>query len=114
MAQRNPKLYSVTRKATAELYRRAYESLGDAARSLRITTIDALIADLARQAANQGAAPPLRLIGEAETRLLLLESAWETFGRGRGDSRAFWADVAYQYTLWRDIWVAEESADRVL
>lgn len=69
-----------TRKATAELYRKAYEGLGEHSQQLRISTIDALIGDLARRAAERGLMRSKRLIGQAGERVLLLQSAWETFG----------------------------------
>src|SRR5258706_9120754 len=60
-----------TRKATAELYQRAYERLGKHAQKLRISTIDSLIFDLAKQAMHLELMPVARVIGEAGQRLLL-------------------------------------------
>src|SRR5439155_395710 len=70
-----------TRKATAELYHRAHERLKERAQRLRISTIDSLILDLAKQAMHRGLMPVGRVIGEAEQRLLLFQSAWEVLDR---------------------------------
>ncbi len=85
-----------TRKATAELYRKAYDRLGKRAQQLRITTIDALIGDLARRAAKRGLMSPKRVIQEAEQRVLLLQCAWETFESfsTRRMDRRQWAEEA--------------------
>lgn len=69
-----------TRKATAELYNRTHQQLGEAAQQLRISTIDALIWDLAQQAMHCDLMRAARLIGEANQRVLLLHCAWEVFG----------------------------------
>lgn len=63
-----------TRKATAELYERTYEHehLGEKAHRLRISTIDALVWDLSREAMHRGLMPSAQLIDEARQRLLLL------------------------------------------
>lgn len=68
-----------TRKATAELYHRVHERLGDLANRLRISTIDALIWDLAQEAMHKGCMRSAQLIGEPHQRVLLLEGAMETF-----------------------------------
>lgn len=83
-----------TRKATAELYNRAYERLGERAQKLRISTIDALIFEFAQQAMHRGLMPTARLIGEAEQRLLLLQSAWEVFGQAFAYPRSSWTNAA--------------------
>ncbi len=88
-----------TRKATAELYARAYQQLGLIASQLRISTIDALTLDLAQEAADRGLMKYARLIGEANRRVLLLHCAWETLGMDHAwipshDERARWADRA--------------------
>ena len=69
-----------TRKATAELYQRVHEHLGDMANQLRISTIDALIWRLAQEAMHKGFIRSARLIDQAHQRVLLLETAFETFG----------------------------------
>ncbi len=81
-----------TRKATAELCDRAYRHLGEVAQKLRISTIDALILDLAQQAAHRGLMPLARLIGEADQRVLLLQCAWEVFGQADAYSRSSWTE----------------------
>ena len=68
-----------TRKATAELYQRAREKLGDRTRKLKISTIDALTSDLAAEAARRGWLSHFQLIGDAEQRVLLRECAWEAW-----------------------------------
>jgi len=84
-----------TRKATAELYNNAYEDLGeDVANQLKISTIDALIWDLAQQATHQGLMTSARLIGEANHRVLLLYCAWEAFGQSNAYSRSSWTKWA--------------------
>ncbi|MDZ7374957.1 MAG: ATP-dependent helicase [candidate division KSB1 bacterium] len=88
-----------TRKATAQLYQRTYEQLGEMANRLRITTIDAFVSDLAMEAANRGAMPRRRLIGEAESRVLLLEAAWEAFGQKRCAVPG-WSDSPMSRTKW--------------
>ncbi len=86
----NPERIAVTtftRKATAELFQRAREQLGDDATKLKISTIDALISDLAGEAAQKGWLHPFQLIGEAEQRVLLRECAWEVWSNGQFFSR---------------------------
>ena len=83
-----------TRKATAELYDRTYNRLGAKAQQLRISTIDALIWDFAREAMHQGFMPATQIIGEANQRVLLLDCAWEAFGRKQSRCRSSWADSA--------------------
>lgn len=80
-----------TRKATAELYANAYRQLGDPAQQLRISTIDALVWDLAQKAMQQGLMPTVQLLGDAHQRLLLLHYAWDTFGQASGYDRESWA-----------------------
>lgn len=83
-----------TRKATAELYDRTFQRLGEKACQLRISTIDALIWDLAREAMHQGMMQSAQLIGEANQRVLLLYSAWEVFGNKHTYSRNSWTESA--------------------
>lgn len=83
-----------TRKATAELYNRAYRRLGEVAQKLRISTIDALIWELAQQATHRGLMPSVRLVGEADRRVLLLHCAWEVFGQVMAYSRSSWTKTA--------------------
>jgi superfamily I DNA/RNA helicase/CRISPR/Cas system-associated exonuclease Cas4 (RecB family) len=83
-----------TRKATAELYDRTHKRLGEKAQQLRISTIDALIWDLAREAMNQGLMQSRQLIGEANQRVLLLDCAWEVFGNKQSTSRSSWTGSA--------------------
>jgi DNA helicase II / ATP-dependent DNA helicase PcrA len=71
-----------TRKATAELYERVHKDVGEKAQKVQITTIDALIYDLAKEAMQDGLMPTRRLVGEANQKLLLLQAAWESFGQG--------------------------------
>ncbi len=68
-----------SRKATAELLQRAKQRLGKAASGLKISTIDALVAELAQEAAHRGWLPNFQLIGEAEQRVLLWECAQEVW-----------------------------------
>jgi len=68
-----------SRKATAELFQRAKRRIGESATRLRISTIDALIAELAREAAQRGWLPSFQLIGEPEQRVLLRECAQEVW-----------------------------------
>lgn len=75
-----------TRKATAELYDRAYKRLGAASHQLKISTIDALVWDLAQKAMQRELMRSARLIGEANQRVLLLQCAWETFGQDNANS----------------------------
>lgn len=83
-----------TRKATAELYDRTFKRLGEKAQQLRISTIDALIWDLAREAMHQGLMSSRQLIGEANQRVLLLDCAWEVFGSKQSRWRGSWAASA--------------------
>jgi len=83
-----------TRKATAELYQRAHERLGEQSHRLVITTIDAHLSHLAQEAAQCGLLPFARPADEAEHRLLLLEAAWETFGREAAWDRRRWTRAA--------------------
>ncbi len=88
-----------TRKATAELYQRAHEELGDAAHRLVITTIDSHIFHLAEEAAQERLVPFARPMDEAEHRLLLLEAAWETFGKEAAWNRERWSAAAGEARL---------------
>lgn len=90
-----------TRKATAELYDRTHTRLGEKAQQLRISTIDALIWDLAREAMNQGIMQSRQLIGEANQRVLLLDCAWEVFGSGQSTPRSSWTSSADEAGLVR-------------
>src|SRR5437588_4486096 len=55
-----------TRKATAELYRKAYAEMGQSAQRLKITTIDALIGDLAEEMVGCGLMQPVRVTDDGE------------------------------------------------
>ncbi|MGQ0792963.1 MAG: ATP-dependent DNA helicase [Deltaproteobacteria bacterium] len=70
-----------TRKATAELYDRTFRLLNKTAYQLKISTIDSLVLDFARQAMDQGLIRTARLISEPQQRVLLLYSSWELFGK---------------------------------
>lgn len=87
-----------TRKATAELYDRTLTSLGELASRLWISTIDALIWDLAHQAMHDKLMRPAQLIDDAQQRVLLLHCAWETIGKkrswGYSSSREWWTEKA--------------------
>lgn len=83
-----------TRKATAELYERAFQRLGEKAHQLRISTIDALIWELALELMHRKLMQPVRLLGEASQRVLLLYSAWEVFGKKDVSSRESWSESA--------------------
>lgn len=88
-----------TRKATAELYHRVHERLGDMANRVRISTIDALIWDLAQEAMHKGFMRSARLIGEASQRVLLMESAVETLGPKDRSLKGVWIDYVDQARL---------------
>lgn len=81
-----------TRKATAELYDRAYRQLGDLARRLRISTIDAFIWECARDAMKNGLMSSSQLIGEAKQRILLLQCLYESLGHNSRLRRSAWID----------------------
>src|SRR5260370_36319912 len=66
-----------TRKATAELYRKAYTELGRPAQMLKVTTLDALIGDLAEELVGRGLMPPVRVTEDGEQRLMLWRAAWD-------------------------------------
>ncbi len=83
-----------TRKATAELYDRTFQRLGEKSQQLHISTIDALIWDLARDAMHRGLMKSAQLIGEANQRILLLDSAWEVFGHKHSSWRSSWTNDA--------------------
>ncbi|MFZ0456559.1 MAG: ATP-dependent DNA helicase [Ignavibacteriaceae bacterium] len=83
-----------THKATAELYSRTFECLGEKAQKLHISTIDALIYDLSREAMQQGLMQSRRLIGEANQRVLLLDCAWEVIGKKQTNWKSYWTDNA--------------------
>ena len=83
-----------TRKATAELYRKAYAEMGQSAQRLKITTIDALIGDLAEELVGCGLMQPVRVTDDGEQRLMLWRAAWDVFGRAHTRSRRSWADGA--------------------
>lgn len=88
-----------TRKATAELYSRTFERLGKKAQQLRISTIDALIWELAQMAMDKGEIPFARLIGEAEQRVLLLDCAWEIWGCKSFDLKKKWSNLVERQGL---------------
>ncbi len=83
-----------TRKATAELYNRTYGRLGDCAQRIKISTIDALIWDLAQHASQRGYMSSARLIEEATQRLLLFQCAWEVFGQRDDYFKSRWIENA--------------------
>ncbi len=83
-----------TRKATAELYDRTYARLGEKSQQLRISTIDALIWDFAREVMHRGLMQSRQLIGEANQQVLLLDCAWEVFGSKHSTSRSSWTGSA--------------------
>lgn len=80
-----------TNKATADLYNKILQRLGEATHRIRISTIDSLIGDLAQSAISQNFMPSTRLVGDAHQRILLLESAWETFGQLACPNKKAWA-----------------------
>jgi superfamily I DNA/RNA helicase len=84
--RRRPERIAVTtftKKATAELFHRARQRIGDRAAGLRISTIDSLISDLASEAAQKGWLPRYQMIGGEEQRVLLRECALETWCSGQ-------------------------------
>ncbi|MCE5251619.1 ATP-dependent helicase [bacterium] len=83
-----------TRKATAELYDRAFQHLGKVAQQLRISTIDALIWDFACKAMHRELMRSAQLIGEPNQRVLLFHCAWEEFGNKSTCSRNIWTEKA--------------------
>ncbi len=83
-----------THKATAELYERTFNLLGERALQLRISTIDALIWNLALETMHQDLMPSAQLVGEASQRALLFDCAWEVIGKKRCISRSSWATSA--------------------
>ena len=84
-----------TNKSTADLYNKVLQRLGKATHRIRISTIDSLIWDLAQSAISQKLMLPTRLVGDAHQRILLLESAWATFGkRGSSVGKEWWTENA--------------------
>ena len=84
-----------TNKATADLYNKVFQRLGEATHRLRISTIDSLIWDLAQYAISKKLMPSTRLVGDAHQRILLLESAWATFGkRDSSYGKEWWTEKA--------------------
>ena len=84
-----------TNKSTADLYNKVLERLGEATHRIRISTIDSLIWDLGQSAISKKLMPPTRLVGDAHQRILLLESAWATFGkRGSSFGKEWWTENA--------------------
>jgi DNA helicase-2/ATP-dependent DNA helicase PcrA len=84
-----------TNKATADLYNKVLQRLGEATHHIRISTIDSLIWDLAQSAISKKLMPPTRLVGDAHQRILLLESVWATFGkRGFSFGKEWWTENA--------------------
>ena len=84
-----------TNKATADLYNKVLQRLGDVTHRLRISTIDALILDLVQSAISQKLMPSTRLVSDAHQRILLLESAWRTFGQRESfSSKKWWTEYA--------------------
>jgi superfamily I DNA/RNA helicase len=84
--KRRPERIAVTtftKKATAELFHRARQRIGDRAARLRISTIDSLISDLASEATQKGWLPRYQMIGGEEQRVLLRECALETWCSGQ-------------------------------
>ena len=84
--KRRPERIAVTtftKKATAELFHRARQRIGDRAAGLGISTIDSLISDLASEAAQKGWLPRYQMIGGEEQRVLLRECALETWCLGQ-------------------------------
>lgn len=100
-----------TRKATAELYDHAYKRFGKKAQKLRISTIDALIWDLAQRLAHLELLRPSRLIDEAGRRLLLLHCAWEEFGQSNRKQNYQWRMNEKKYQHW---WWAVYADERKL
>lgn len=84
-----------TNKSTADLYNKVLQRLGEATHRIRISTIDSLIWDLAQSAISKKLMLPTRLVGDAHQRILLLESAWATFGkRGSSVGKEWWTENA--------------------
>jgi superfamily I DNA/RNA helicase len=96
-----------TRKATAELYDRAYRRLGERAQQLCISTIDAFVRDLSLEVANRGFMRSARLLDDAQRRVLLLKCAWEVIGKPGDDSRDYWFNRADKIGL---VGLLEKSA----
>ncbi len=90
-----------TRKATAELYAKTVEILGEEAQQLKIFTIDALIMNYASEAMREGLMPSRRLIDKASQKVLLFECAWEVFGEKQPMGRSRWVDGADDKNLIR-------------
>lgn len=88
-----------TRKATVELYERAHQQLGDLAQQLRISTIDALIWDLAQRAMQRGLIRTARLFDGPNRRVLLLHCAWEAFGQKNAYSKNSWIKAADDHRI---------------
>ena len=89
-----------TNKSTADLYNKVLRRLGEATHRIRISTIDSLIWDLAQSAISKKLMPPTRLVGDAHQRILLLESAWATFGkRGSSFGKEWWTENADKASL---------------
>ena len=84
-----------TNKSTADLYNKVLQRLGEATHRIRISTIDSLIWDLTQSAISKKLMPPTRLVGDAHQRILLLESAWATFGkRDSSLGKEWWTENA--------------------
>lgn len=64
-----------TRKATAELYARCFEKLGNDAHQLKVSTIDSAILDFSQQAVRLGLISPFRLLDDPAQKVLLFYSA---------------------------------------
>lgn len=91
-----------TNRATADLYNKVLQRLGEAAYCLKISTIDSLIWDLAQIAIFKKLMPSTRLVGDAHQRILLLESAWAAFGKQDsyfGFGKKWWAENAEKASL---------------
>lgn len=89
-----------TNKATADLCNKVLQRLGEATHRIRISTIDSLIWDLVQSAISKNLMPPTRLVGDAHQRILLLESAWATFGkRDSSFGKAWWTEKADEAML---------------
>ncbi len=81
-----------TRKATAELYARCFQEIGEDASKLRISTIDSAIIDFYHEAVQLGLLSSFQLIDDTGQRILLLHYAWQTFGKKSGDSKKYWVE----------------------
>jgi superfamily I DNA/RNA helicase len=91
-----------TNKATADLYNKIFQRLGEATHRIRISTIDSLIWDLAQSAISKKLTPPTRLVGDAHQRILILDSAWATFGKrdsSFGFGKEWWTENADKASL---------------